>query len=171
MPNASEKSGRKKSTPNARIFPARLTVIAGRTAITPASTALNRTRMTTAMVGIAPGKTDCVLLLQRANVTYEILDLLRLQTFAVPDNSGDRVIALPLHIGGAKIPDVVRLPHGRLAFPIGSVTPSAFCLIERLPAALRPHRRTHESHRAQQRRCHRRRSGPPGCPLHDFPPR
>src|SRR5580658_805760 len=82
IPATRENSGRKKSTPNARIFPARLTVIAGRATRTPASTALNSTRTTMAMVGIDL-KSDSSLLLQRTEKSDEILNLLRLQALAV----------------------------------------------------------------------------------------
>src|SRR5580693_235962 len=83
MPATREKSGRKKNTPNPRIFPARLTVIAGRTTTTPASTALNSTRITIANVGIGPRTSYSHLLFQSANVSDEILDLVRFQAFAV----------------------------------------------------------------------------------------
>src|SRR5271169_5331897 len=97
MPSTREKSGRKKSTPNARIFPARLAVIAGRRTTTPASTALNSTRITMANVGISPTTSYSRLLLQGANVRDEILDLICLQAFpvsrhfpfAIADDSGD----------------------------------------------------------------------------------
>src|SRR5580692_10801905 len=102
IPATSEKSGRKKSTPNARIFPARLAVITGRTTTTPASTALNSTRITIANVGIGPRTSCSLLLFQSANVSDEILDLVRFQAFAirrhlalaVADDSGDRIVSL-----------------------------------------------------------------------------
>src|SRR5271169_1361728 len=75
MPATREKRGRKKSTPNARVFPARLAVIAGRTTTTPASTAVNRTRITTAIVGIGSAHSNSSSLLQSTNVGDEILDL------------------------------------------------------------------------------------------------
>src|SRR5580693_3779973 len=124
-PATREKSGRKKNTPNARIFPARLTVIAGRTTTTPASTALNSTRTTMAMVGIDL-KSDSSLLLQRADVSDQVLNLFRLQAlavsrhlaFAAADNSCERVVALRLHIRGTQIPNVVRFAHRGLALPV-----------------------------------------------------
>src|ERR1700688_4659201 len=76
MPAMREKSGRKKSTPNARILPALLAVIAGRATTTPASTALNRMRITIAIVGIEPRNSAGFSLLQAANVSHEILDLI-----------------------------------------------------------------------------------------------
>src|SRR5580704_5127079 len=126
MPATSEKSGRKKSTPNARIFPARLTVMAGRTTSTPASAALNRTRMTMAKVGISSNQSDTPLFLQGANVRNEILDLICFQAFAVSrhfafataDDPGDRIVTLRLHIRGTEIANVVRFAHGGLAFSV-----------------------------------------------------
>src|SRR5580704_8130831 len=125
MPATMEKSGRKKSTPKARIFPARLTVIAGRTTKTPASAALNSTRITIANVGIGPKSSYSLLFFQGTNVGDEILDLVRFQAFAVrwhlalavADDSGDHIVGLRLHICGTEIPDVIRFAHGSLALP------------------------------------------------------
>src|SRR5580704_15285522 len=78
MPAMREKSGRKKSTTNARIFPALLAVIAGRATRTPASAALNKTRITMAIVGMEPRNSAGFSLLQGADVADEFLDLLRL---------------------------------------------------------------------------------------------
>src|SRR4029077_19699790 len=88
IPARREKSGRKKSTPNARIFPARLTVIEGRTTRTPASTALNKTSITIAIVGIELRKSAPLSLLQGADVSDEVLDLLWFQAFAVRRHLG-----------------------------------------------------------------------------------
>src|SRR5580693_2728081 len=82
MPAARQNSGRKTSTQNASIFPARLAVASGRTTIAHASTALNTTRTTMAMVGITPVDSDA-LLLQSPYKRHEILDLLRFQALAV----------------------------------------------------------------------------------------
>src|SRR5580700_1598992 len=148
MPATREKSGRKKSTPNARIFPARLTVIAGRTTITPARTALNRTRITMAMVGIEPAKSNGSSLLQAADVGHEILDLLRLQAFAVrrhfafaaADDSGDGIVTLRLDIRGTEIPDLICFADRGFALSVGAMTARAFCFVESLPAGLSIHR-------------------------------
>src|SRR5580658_10253963 len=78
IPATRAKSGRKKSTPNARILPALLAVIAGRATTTPASTALNRMRITIAIVGIEARNSAGCSLLQAANVSDEILDLIGL---------------------------------------------------------------------------------------------
>src|SRR5580658_5929588 len=134
IPATREKSGRKKSTPNARIFPARLTVIAGRTTTTPASTALKTTRITMANVGMAPKKSSSGSLLQRANVSDEILDLIRLKAFsirrhfafAVADDAGDRIVTLRLHLRGTEIPNVVRFADGGLALPVRAMAARAF---------------------------------------------
>src|SRR5580692_8043633 len=155
MPATRENSGRKKSTPNARIFPARVTVIAGRTTRTPASTALKRTRITMAMVGIELRKSACQSLLQGADVRDEILDLLWFQTFAISghfafaaaDDSGEHIVTLPLHIGGTEIPDLVRFANGGFSFPVSAVTARAFCFVESVPAGLRLRRQRQNTKR------------------------
>src|SRR5580658_6713097 len=134
IPATSEKSGRKKNTPNARIFPARLTVIAGRTTNMPASAALNRTRMTMAMVGIRPSQSGSASLLQGAKVSDEILDLVCFQAFAVSrhfafastDDSGDRIVTLCLHVRGTEVPNVIRFADGSLTLSVRAVTARAF---------------------------------------------
>src|SRR5580704_2210528 len=134
IPATSEKSGRKKSTPNARIFPARLAVIAGRTTTMPASTALNSTRITMANVGMAPKKSASDSLLQSANVSDEILDLICFQAFCVcrhfpfpaADDSSDGIVTLSLHVRGTQITNVVRFADGGLAFPVRAMAARTF---------------------------------------------
>src|ERR1700722_14404 len=159
MPATREKSGRKKSTPNARIFPARLMVIAGRTTTTPARTALNRTRITMATVGIELAKSNGFSLLQAADVSDEILDLLRLQAFAgrrhfafaVTDDCGDLIVTLLLYILRTEIPDLVGLPDRGFTLSVGAMTGHAFPFIESLPAGLPPRRhRENTKRRAKQ---------------------
>src|SRR5579862_5251298 len=147
MPAARQNSGKKKSTQNARIFPARLTVVAGRTTITPASTALNTTRITMAMVGITSVDSDA-LLLKSSYKRDEILDLLGFQAlsvswhlaFSVADDPRELLIRLLLHVGGAQIPNLVRLAHAGFAFAIRSVAYRAFRFVQCVPTRLRTYR-------------------------------
>src|SRR5579863_3005486 len=145
MPIASANTGRKKSTPNARIFPVRVAVAAGRATRTPASAALNKTRITIAIVGIDPTSFRGFSLFQAAKERDEILNLFWLQAFAIgrhlpltiADDSGEIFVTLLLHVRGTKIPHLVCLSYRSFAFPVGAVASHAFRLVQCFPAGLR----------------------------------
>src|ERR1700721_1237017 len=145
MPIASANTGRKNSTPNARIFPVRVAVAAGRATRAPTSAALNKTRITIAIVGIDPTRFRGFSLLQAAKERDEILNLFWLQAFAVSrhlplavaDDSREFVVSLLLDVRGTQIPHLVCFSHRGFAFPVGAVTSHAFRLVQCFPAALR----------------------------------
>ena len=86
-----------------------------------------------AKVGISSNQSDTHLLLQGANVSNEILDLICFQAFAVrrhfpfavADDPSDRIIALRLHIRGTKITNLVRFANGCISLPVRAVASRA----------------------------------------------
>ncbi|MGC1364436.1 MAG: hypothetical protein WA829_01960, partial [Candidatus Acidiferrum sp.] len=116
-----------------------------RTTITPASTAVSRTRSTVAIVDMSSGQANCYLLLQGADKRYEILNLLRLQAFAVgrhfafaiANDSREFVIGLLLDILGTQIPNVVGLPDAGITFTIRAMADRAFRFEKGRAAGLR----------------------------------